>query len=195
MESRETIAAIATGMGNAGIGIVRISGDAAIEIADKVFKGKNKRKLAESKSHMAHYGHIYDGEELIDEALVLVMKAPNTYTRENVVEIDCHGGAYVTRRILELVLKNGARAAEPGEFTKRAFLNGRIDLTQAEAVIDVINAKNSYALKSSVNMLNGRLSTEIKKIREELIYNIAFIEAALDDPEHISLDNFVDKFC
>ncbi len=193
MESRETIAAIATGMGNAGIGIVRISGDAAIEIADKVFKGKNKRKLAESKSHMAHYGHIYDGEELIDEALVLVMKAPNTYTRENVVEIDCHGGAYVTRRILELVLKNGARAAEPGEFTKRAFLNGRIDLTQAEAVIDVINAKNSYALKSSVNMLNGRLSTEIKKIREELIYNIAFIEAALDDPEHISLDNFVDK--
>ena len=180
MESRETIAAIATGMGNAGIGIVRISGDAAIEIADRVFKGKNKRKLAESKSHMAHYGHIYDGEELIDEALVLVMKAPNTYTRENVVEIDCHGGAYVTRRILELVLKNGARAAEPGEFTKRAFLNGRIDLTQAEAVIDVINAKNSYALKSSVNMLNGRLSTEIKKIREELIYNIAFIEAALD---------------
>ena len=193
MESRETIAAIATGMGNAGIGIVRISGDAAIEIADKVFKGKNKRKLAESKSHMAHYGHIYDGEELIDEVLVLVMKEPNTYTRENVVEIDCHGGAYVTRRILELVLRNGARPAEPGEFTKRAFLNGRIDLAQAEAVIDVINAKNNYALKSSVNMLNGKLSTEIKKIREELIYNIAFVEAALDDPEHISLDNYVDK--
>lgn len=193
MESRETIAAIATGMGNAGIGIVRISGDDAIAVADRVFKGKNNKKLTNSRSHMAHYGHIYDGEELIDEALVLVMKAPNTYTREDVVEIDCHGGAYVTRRILELVLKNGARAAEPGEFTKRAFLNGRIDLAQAEAVIDVINAKNNYALKSSVSMLNGKLSTEIKKIREELIYNIAFIEAALDDPEHISLDNFVDK--
>ncbi len=193
MESRETIAAIATGMGNAGIGIVRISGDDAVAVADRVFKGKNNKKLTNSRSHMAHYGHIYDGEELIDEALVLVMKAPNTYTREDVVEIDCHGGAYVTRRILELVLKNGARAAEPGEFTKRAFLNGRIDLAQAEAVIDVINAKNNYALKSSVSMLNGKLSTEIKKIREELIYNIAFIEAALDDPEHISLDNFVDK--
>lgn len=193
MESRETIAAIATGMGNAGIGIVRISGDAAITVADRVFKGKSNKKLSESGSHMAHYGHIYDGEELIDEVLVLVMKEPNTYTRENVVEIDCHGGAYVTRRILELVLRNGARPAEPGEFTKRAFLNGRIDLAQAEAVIDVINAKNNYALKSSVNMLNGKLSTEIKKIREELIYNIAFIEAALDDPEHISLDNYVDK--
>lgn len=193
MESRETIAAIATGMGNAGIGIVRISGDAAITVADRVFKGKSNKKLSESRSHMAHYGHIYDGEELIDEVLVLVMKEPNTYTRENVVEIDCHGGAYVTRRILELVLRNGARPAEPGEFTKRAFLNGRIDLAQAEAVIDVINAKNNYALKSSVNMLNGKLSTEIKKIREELIYNIAFIEAALDDPEHISLDNYVDK--
>lgn len=193
MESRETIAAIATGMGNAGIGIVRISGDAAITVADRVFKGKSNKKLSESRSYMAHYGHIYDGEELIDEVLVLVMKEPNTYTRENVVEIDCHGGAYVTRRILELVLRNGARPAEPGEFTKRAFLNGRIDLAQAEAVIDVINAKNNYALKSSVNMLNGKLSTEIKKIREELIYNIAFIEAALDDPEHISLDNYVDK--
>ena len=193
MESRETIAAIATGMGNAGIGIVRISGDAAITVADRVFKGKSNKKLSESRSHMAHYGHIYDGEELIDEVLVLVMKEPNTYTRENVVEIDCHGGAYVTRRILELVLRNGARPAEPGEFTKRAFLNGRIDLAQAEAVIDVINAKNNYALKSSVNMLNGKLSTEIKKIREELIYNIAFIEAALDDPEHISLDNYVDN--
>ena len=193
MESRETIAAIATGMGNAGIGIVRISGDAAITVADRVFKGKSNKKLSESRSHMAHYGHIYDGEELIDEVLVLVMKEPNTYTRENVVEIDCHGGAYVTRRILELVLRKGARPAEPGEFTKRAFLNGRIDLAQAEAVIDAINAKNNYALKSSVNMLNGKLSTEIKKIREELIYNIAFIEAALDDPEHISLDNYVDK--
>lgn len=193
MESRETIAAIATGMGNAGIGIVRISGEKAFEVADAVFKGKNRKKLSEYKSHTAHYGHIYDGEELVDEALVLVMKAPHTYTRENVVEIDCHGGAYVTRRVLELVIKNGARVAEPGEFTKRAFLNGRIDLAQAEAVIDIINAKNGYALKNSVNMLSGKLSTTIKALRDEMIYNIAYIEAALDDPEHISLDNFGDK--
>ena len=193
MESRETIAAIATGMGNAGIGIVRISGDDAFAVADAVFRGKNKKKISEYKSHTAHYGHIYDGEELVDEALVLVMKAPHTYTRENVVEIDCHGGAYVTRRVLELVIKNGARAAEPGEFTKRAFLNGRIDLAQAEAVIDIINAKNGYALKNSVNMLSGKLSTAIKSLRDEMLYNIAYIEAALDDPEHISLDNFGDK--
>lgn len=194
MENRDTIAAIATGMGNAGIGIVRISGKGAIQIADKIFIGKNNKKLSESKSHVAHYGKIYDGEELIDEALVLVMKAPHTYTKEDVVEIDCHGGAYITRRILELVINKGARPAEPGEFTKRAFLNGRIDLAQAEAVIDIINAKNDYALRSSVKMLNGRLSSKIKKMREDLIYNIAYIEAALDDPEHISLDNFVDKF-
>lgn len=193
MENRDTIAAIATGMGNAGIGIVRISGSEAIQIADLVFTGKNNKKLSESKSHMAHYGNIYDEEELIDEALVLVMRAPHTYTKEDVVEIDCHGGSYVTRKILELVISKGARPAEPGEFTKRAFLNGRIDLAQAEAVIDVINAKNGYALKSSVNMLNGKLSSEIKKMREKLIYNIAYIEAALDDPEHISLDNFGDK--
>lgn len=193
MESRETIAAIATGMGNAGIGIVRISGENAFAVADAVFRGKNKKKLSETKSHTAHYGHIYDGDELVDEALVLVMKAPHTYTRENVVEIDCHGGSYVTRRVLELVIKNGARAAEPGEFTKRAFLNGRIDLAQAEAVIDIINARNGYALKNSVNMLSGKLSTAIKSLRDEMIYNIAYIEAALDDPEHISLDNFGDK--
>ena len=193
MENRDTIAAIATGMGNAGIGIVRISGSEAVQIADLIFKGKNNKKLSESKSHMAHYGKIYDGEELVDEALALVMRAPHTYTKEDVVEIDCHGGAYVTRKILELVISRGARPAEPGEFTKRAFLNGRIDLAQAEAVIDVINAKNGYALRSSVNMLNGKLSSEIKKMREDLIYNIAYIEAALDDPEHISLDNFGDK--
>ena len=193
MENRDTIAAIATGMGNAGIGIVRISGSEAVQIADLIFIGKNNKKLSESNSHMAHYGKIYDGEELVDEALVLVMRAPHTYTKEDVVEIDCHGGAYVTRKILELVISRGARPAQPGEFTKRAFLNGRIDLAQAEAVIDVINAKNGYALRSSVNMLNGKLSSEIKKMREDLIYNIAYIEAALDDPEHISLDNFGDK--
>lgn len=193
MERRETIAAIATGMGSAGIGIVRISGDDSITIADSVFRAKNGRKLVDSKSHMAHYGHIVDGDKVIDEVLVLVMKAPNTYTKENVVEINCHGGAYVCNKVLELVFKNGARPSEPGEFTKRAFLNGRIDLAQAEAVIDIINAKNNYALSSSVNTLNGKLSSVIREIREDLLYNIAHIEAALDDPEHISLDGFGDK--
>ena len=194
MEIRETIAAIATGMGNSGIGIIRISGNEAIEIADRIFRAKNKKKLSDSESHKAHYGHIVEDEKIVDEVLVLVMKAPHTYTTEDVVEIDCHGGSYVTNRILNLVFKSGARPAEPGEFTKRAFLNGRIDLTQAEAVIDVINSKNEYALKSSVNTLSGRLSSTIKKMREEIIYNVAYIESALDDPEHISLDNFGDNF-
>lgn len=193
MDSRETIAAVATGMGSAGIGIIRISGEDAICTAERIFRGKRNKRLADSKSHMAHYGHIVDGEEIVDEVLVLVMKAPHTYTMEDVVEIDCHGGPFVTNRILELVLRSGARPAEPGEFTKRAFLNGRIDLAQAESVIDIINSKNNYALKSSVSTLNGRLSSKIREMREELIYNVAHIEAALDDPEHISLEGFGDK--
>lgn len=193
MESRETIAAVATGMGSAGIGIIRISGKDAVSTADRIFRGKRNKRLADSKSHRAHYGHIVDGEEIVDEVLALVMKAPNTYTMEDVVEIDCHGGPFVTSRILELVLQSGARPAEPGEFTKRAFLNGRIDLAQAESVIDIINSKNNYALKSSVSTLNGRLSSKINEMREELLYNVAHIEAALDDPEHISLEGFGDK--
>lgn len=190
----DTIAAISTStMSSGGISIVRVSGENAIEIADRVFRSKKKISLAEAKSHTVHYGNIISQGEIVDEVLTIVMKAPNTYTREDIVEIDCHGGILVTRKVLEAILEAGARPAEPGEFTKRAFLNGRIDLTQAEAVIDVINSKNEYALKSSVNQLDGKLSEKIKDLREILLNNIAFIEAALDDPEHISLDNYVNK--
>ena len=190
----DTIAAISTStMSSGGISIVRMSGNNALDIADKVFKSKKGVKLSQVKSHTIHYGNIYNKDELIDEVLVAVMKSPNTYTREDVVEINCHGGILVTRKVLETLLEYGARPAEPGEFTKRAFLNGRIDLSQAEAVIEVINSKNEYALKSSVNQLDGKLSKKIKDIRDILIEDVAFIEAALDDPEHISLDNFVDK--
>lgn len=194
MVNTDTIAAIATAMGNSGIGIVRISGDEAVEIADRIFKLKGgKETLAEQKSHTIHYGFVCDGEEVIDEVLVMLMKGPRSFTAEDTVEIDCHGGMLVTRRILEVVLKAGARLADPGEFTKRAFLNGRIDLSQAEAVIDVINAKNEYALKSSVGQLRGSVSKRIKALREQIIFEIAFIESALDDPEHISLDGYGDK--
>ena len=194
MISTDTIAAIATAMGNSGIGIVRISGDEAIEVADRVFKLKGgKDKLANQKSHTIHYGFVCDGDEVIDEVLVMLMKGPRTFTAEDTVEIDCHGGMLVTRRVLEAVLKAGARLADPGEFTKRAFLNGRIDLSQAEAVIDVINAKNEYALKSSVGQLRGIVSKKIKELREQIIFEIAFIESALDDPAHISLDGYGDK--
>lgn len=189
----DTIAAIATATGNAGIGIVRISGSSAIEIADHIFKGKKQQfYLKDAVSHTIHYGMIQDGDNLIDEVLVLVMKGPNSYTAEDTVEIDCHGGALVIKKILETVIKYGARPAEPGEFTKRAFLNGRIDLSQAEAVIDVINAQNEYAMKSSLNQLKGSLSGSIKRLRENLLYQIAFIESALDDPEHISLEGYRD---
>ena len=166
---RDTIAAIATGMSNGGISIVRISGEQALEIIDKMYSGKSgKKKISEQKSHTIHYGYIMDGEETIDEVMVSVMKKPNSYTREDVIEINCHGGIVVTRKVLEAVVKQGARPAEPGEFTKRAFLNGRIDLSQAEAVIDVINAKNDYALQSSVNQLKGNVLGKIKEIRERI---------------------------
>jgi len=191
----ETIAAISTSpMGNGGIGIVRISGSQAVEIADKLFVSKKSdKKLADVASHTVHFGNIIFENEIIDEVLVIVMKAPNTYTKEDIVEIDCHGGIFVMKKILSAVIESGARPADPGEFTKRAFLNGRIDLSQAEAVIDVINSETEYALKSSVSQLNGILFSKIKEIRERILDNIAFIEAALDDPEHISLDNFVDE--
>lgn len=190
-----TIAAISTStMSSGGISIVRMSGKDAIETADKIFVSKNEKKLSEASSHTVHYGNIVDEDgNIIDEVLVIVMRAPNTYTREDVVEIDCHGGILVTRKVLEAAIKAGAKPAEPGEFTKRAFLNGRIDLSQAEAVIDVINSKNEYALKSSVSQLDGKLSAKIKEIREVILNNVAYIEAALDDPEHISLDNYVNN--
>ncbi|WP_083504246.1 tRNA uridine-5-carboxymethylaminomethyl(34) synthesis GTPase MnmE [Acetivibrio ethanolgignens] len=187
----DTIAAIATAMSNAGISIVRMSGMDAISIADRLYRSpKGNKRLADQLSHTIHYGYIYDGEEMIDEVMVLIMKGPSSYTREDVIEIDCHGGIVVTKKILELLIKNGARPAEPGEFTKRAFLNGRIDLSQAEAVIDIINAKSDMALKSSVSQLKGSVLEKVRNIRKNIIHDIAFIEAALDDPEHIEIDGF-----
>ena len=192
----QTIAAISTStMSSGGISIVRLSGIDAVDIADKVFTAKNNKKLRDVKSHTIHYGLIKDGDEVIDEVLVSVMRAPNTYTREDVIEINCHGGILVTKKVLDTVIKHGARPAEPGEFTKRAVLNGRIDLSQAEAVIDIINARNDYALKSSVGQLGGKLSEKIKKIREIILDNVAFIESALDDPEHYDINDNVDKMC
>ena len=189
----DTIAAIATAMSSSGIGIIRISGEEAISITDKIFQLKNKKMLADMPTHTIHYGHIHDGEEVIDEVMVLLMKGPKSYTREDTVEIDCHGGVYVMKRILETVIKYGARPAEPGEFTKRAFLNGRIDLSQAESVIDVINSKNEFALKSSLSQLSGTVSNKIRDIRGTVLHEIAFIETALDDPEHISLEGYPEK--
>lgn len=187
----ETIAAIASAMTNSGIGIIRISGEDAFDVIDKIYRPqKGNKLLSQCKSHTIHYGYIYDEDEMIDEVMVLLMRAPNSYTREDTVEIDCHGGTLVMRRILEVVLKNGARPAEPGEFTKRAFLNGRIDLSQAESVMDVISSKNDFALKSSMQQLNGALTEKIKEIRGKIIHEIAFIESALDDPEHISIDGY-----
>ena len=187
----ETIAAIATAMSASGIGIIRMSGPESRKIANQIYRSKNgKKKMEEVPSHTIHYGFIYDGDEEIDEVLVMVMDGPRSFTGEDTIEIDCHGGVLAMRRVLETVIKYGARPAEPGEFTKRAFLNGRIDLSQAEAVIDVINAKNEYALKSSLNQLKGSVQKAIKEIREDIIYHIAYIESALDDPEHISVDGY-----
>lgn len=193
----DTIAAIATAMTNSGIGIIRISGEDAFTVIDRIYQSKNgKKKLSEEKSHTVHYGYIVDDtkeNKIIDEVMVLIMRAPNTYTREDTVEIDCHGGVLVMQKILDTVVCHGARPAEPGEFTKRAFLNGRIDLTQAESVMDVISSKNEFALKSSISQLQGSLQKEIKELRDKIIYEIAFIESALDDPEHINIDGYGQK--
>ena len=190
----DTIAAIATAMTNSGIGIVRISGEEAFSVIDKIYRSKNgKKKLSQEESHTVHYGYICDGEKIIDEVMVVIMRAPRSYTTEDTIEIDCHGGTLVMKRILETVIKYGARPAEPGEFTKRAFLNGRIDLSQAESVIDVINAKNDFALESSISQLQGKVKEKIKEIRGKVIHEIAFIESALDDPEHFSIDGYGEK--
>lgn len=187
----DTIAAIATAVSNGGISIIRISGDEAFDVVDKIFRTKSgKQGIKEFATHTIHFGYIVDQGITIDEVLVSVFRAPNSYTKENVVEINCHGGALVTKKILEVCLSNGARSAEPGEFTKRAFLNGRIDLSQAEAVMDLINAKSDYALKSSVNQLKGSIQKEIIKTREQLILDVAFIEAVLDDPEHYEFGDY-----
>ena len=190
----DTIAAIATAMSNSGIGIVRISGDEALDVADRIFRPKKgSRKVSDMETHTIHYGYVVDGEEVVDEVMLLIMKAPRSYTCEDTIEIDCHGGVLVMKKILETVLKYGARPAEPGEFTKRAFLNGRIDLSQAESVIDVINAQNELALKSSVSQLQGAVLEKIKAIRAVVLHEIAFIESALDDPEHVSLEGYPEQ--
>ena len=202
MIQQGTIAAIATALSDSGIGIIRISGEDAIKIADSLIISKSgKRFLNSVKSHVIHYGFVIDGQdeeggsepEIIDEVMVSVFRAPKSYTREDVVEINCHGGILVTKKVLELVLRAGARLALPGEFTKRAFLNGRIDLSEAEAVMDLIHSKNELSLKASTAQLRGDLSKKIKELRGGILYEIAFIESALDDPEHISLEGYQER--
>ena len=191
---QDTIAAISTAVSNSGIGIIRISGKDAVAIADRVYRSKGgKKRLADQPTHTIHYGYIVDQDEAVDEVLVMLMRGPKSFTAEDTVEINCHGGVYAMKRVLDVVLKNGARPAEPGEFTKRAFLNGRIDLSQAESVMDVIQAKNEYALKSSLQQLKGAVRTAIEELRSRILYQTAFIESALDDPEHISLDGYPDR--
>ena len=185
MHTDDTIAAISTPLGRGGIGIVRLSGRDAVKIADSIFISPKKKKIRQTPSHRIVYGHIVNpkNKEIVDEALVSVMKAPNTYTKEDIVEINCHGGIVPLRRVLELVLNSGARLAEPGEFTQRAFLNGRIDLAQAEAVLDTINAMTVQSQKTAIEQLRGGLSVKLGMIREELIELTAFVEAHIDFPE------------
>ena len=180
----DIIAAISTPLGSGGIGIVRMSGNGCIALADTIFQGK--KKLTEKPSHTLSYGKITDGPdgEVIDEVLVSVMKAPHTYTKEDIVEVNCHGGFLVTQRVLQALLNAGARLAEPGEFTKRGFLNGRIDLTQAEAIIDLIQSKTELSRQAAVNQLEGRLKTEVRQMRQEIIDMIASIEAVIDYPDY-----------
>ena len=188
---QDTIAAISTAVSNSGIGIIRISGKDAVAVADRVYRSRGgKKRLADQPTHTIHYGYIVDQGETVDEVLVMLMRGPKSFTAEDTVEVTCHGGVYAMKRVLDVVLKNGARPAEPGEFTKRAFLNGRIDLSQAESVMDVIQAKNEYALKSSLQQLKGAVRTAIEELRSRILYQTAFIESALDDPEHISLDGY-----
>ena len=186
----DTIAAVATALSNAGIGIIRISGSEAFSVIDRIFFGKKGKPLSLAESHTVHYGWIKENGTIIDEVMVLVLRAPHTYTKEDTIEIDCHGGVLVVKKILDVVLKNGARLAEPGEFTKLAFLSGRIDLTQAEAVMDLIQSENEFARKASVAQLKGSISQKVRNLRKQIIYEIAFIESALDAPEHISLDGY-----
>lgn len=200
----KTIVGIASSAGG-GIGIIRVSGSESMKIVDSIFHpGKfnneenealiDKSYLQQQKSHTIHYGFIIDGNnEVVDEVMVSVMKAPATYTREDVVEINCHGGNYILQRVMQLLLEKGAFLAEPGEFTKRAFLNGRIDLSQAEAVMKMISSKNEFALQSAVKQLEGSVSKYIQQIREQILYEMGRIESALDDPEHYDLTGYSDE--
>ena len=183
----DTITAISTAVGNSGISIIRISGEDAFNIAGKLMK-LSSTDVDKIDTHTIKYGHIYNETDVVDEVLVSFMKGPKTYTREDVVEINCHGGAFITKKVLETAIKAGARLAEPGEFTKRAFLSGRIDLTQAEAVMDIIRADSDYAIKSAGRRLNGGIGDKLKPVKESILTDMAYIEAALDDPEHMSLD-------
>ena len=193
MNNTDTIAAAATAVANAGIGIIRISGDKAVAVADRVIRLKAKgKKLSGCESHTVHYGFVMDGDQTADEVMAVLMKAPRSYTREDTVEINCHGGTLVMKRVLELVIKNGARPAEPGEFTKRAFLNGRIDLAQAESVLDLIKAGNDFAWKASMEQLKGSLSDAVRRMRAVILHEIAFIESAIDDPEHYPMEGYGD---
>ena len=190
----ETIAAISSGMTKSGIGIVRISGPESRAVAEKIFTTRSGKPIILDQANHIFYGFIRNvSRETSDEVLVMNMPAPHSYTGEDTVEIDCHGGILMMKRVLEAVLDAGARMAEPGEFTKRAFLNGRIDLSQAEAVIDVINARNDNAIRASMGQLKGNLSEKIREIRKRILNRTAFIEAALDDPEHYSLDGFPEQ--
>ena len=193
MNSVETIAAIATGLSESGISIIRVSGPDAFSIADKIFKSADKKSVFDYESHTIHYGFIVSNEEIIDEVILNIMKSPRSYTTEDTVEINCHGGILITKKLLDIVIQNGARLALPGEFTKRAFLNGRIDLTRAEAIMDVISADNDMALKASVKQLKGDIFKKISLFRDTLLHETAFIESALDDPEHISLEGYSEK--
>lgn len=203
MYRKDTIAAIATGMTESGIGIIRISGREAVEIGSRLFRTSTGRDiLKKADSHTFHYGYVVDSsctecdnwkDYIIDEVMVVAMKAPRSYTGEDTVEIQCHGGILVMQKILSAVVDSGARLAEPGEFSKRAFLNGKMDLSKAEAVMDVIHSQNEFALRSSLNQLKGRLAEQVKSLRGQILYEIAFIESALDDPEHISLEGYSEK--
>ncbi|TGV30574.1 tRNA uridine-5-carboxymethylaminomethyl(34) synthesis GTPase MnmE, partial [Mesorhizobium sp. M00.F.Ca.ET.186.01.1.1] len=189
----DTIAAVATPMGEGGIAVIRVSGAEALEVVDKIYKGK--QRLSTVDSHTIHYGHLYDPHtgDRVEEVLVSVMRAPRTFTREDVVEVNCHGGIVSVEKVLELILDNGARLAEPGEFTKRAFLNGRVDLSQAEAVIDLIRAKTDRAMKVALNQVEGKLSRLIRQLRQNLIEAMAHIEVTLDYPEH-DVEEFTQNF-
>ena len=192
----DTIAAISTGMVTAGISVVRMSGDEAVAVADRVFEMPGIKSLADQKTHTIHHGHIKgkDGNT-IDEVLVMLMRAPHTYTGEDTVEINCHGGLYVTTCVLDALVEAGARLAEPGEFTKRAFLNGKMDLSRAEAVAELIESDNERAREAAIRQLAGKEEILIRRKQEEILEIMAFAEAALDDPEHIVIDDEIDHIC
>lgn len=191
----DTIAAISTPMGEGAIAIVRLSGDEAIVIADKLFKGISEKMLTNVGSHTIHYGHLIEPRsgQIIEEVMVSVMKGPRTFTKEDVVEINCHGGIVSVNRVLQLILNNGARLAEPGEFTKRAFLNGRIDLSQAEAVMDLIRAKTDRAMNVALGQMEGKLSKMIQKLRQEILEILAHVEVNIDYPEYDDVEEMTHK--